>query len=322
MTALKSMLPPHLEKGLLSITGSGAVEAALKTALIATKKFHFIVFDGCYHGLDFGSLAATYRRDFKAPFKSHLAQSHFTHVPYGLPVNELKNLVKDLQISGNLAGILVEPVQGRGGMKVASTSWLQDLRGFCDAHSACLIYDEVYTGLGRIGSMTTAQDVPCDLLCLGKALGGGMPLSACFGTQEIMDLWPKSAGEAIHTGTFFGHPLSCLVGLRTISMIKDQALCERAKRLGEDAITKMRSLWSERSMISDIRGRGLMLCIEFGKDAAGETMMVELRKRGVIAIPCGPNARCLSITPALNIEAELLETAFEKIDQCMKAIEN
>ena len=314
---LASMLPTELSKGMLAVTGAGAVEAAMKTAMLATKKSNFIAFEGGYHGLDFGSLAATWRQDFKAPFLEQLATQRFSHLPYNSKIETIRSFIASNELSGKIAGIIVEPVQGRGGTCLPRPGWLEELRRLCDEQNAALIYDEIYTGLGRTGTITTAEKVSCDLLCLGKALGGGLPLSACFGTQEMMDSWPKSTGEALHTGTFFGHPLACQVGLETLNIIEKQELEKRAAKLGAETLERMNARWRSTPGVRALRGKGLMLCIEFDKPGAGERLMEALRKRGVIAIPSGPQGRCLSITPALNIERSLLFEALDIINTCM-----
>ncbi|MCX7888003.1 MAG: aspartate aminotransferase family protein, partial [Verrucomicrobiae bacterium] len=183
---------------LFTNTGAEAVEAALKTAAVHTGKPGVIAFDGAYHGLTYGALAATSRELFRKPFAGQLGR-FVRHVPYGsIP-----------EKADDCGAVLVEPIQGRGGMRVPPDDFLPGLRRFCDEHGLLLILDEVYTGFCRTGRWFACEhwDVVPDLICVGKALGGGLPISACIGKAPVMDSWPPSEGEAIHTSTFLGHPL-------------------------------------------------------------------------------------------------------------------
>ena len=133
------------------------------------------------------------------------------------------------------AAVILEPIQGRAESS-PSYGWLNKLRKICKETKTLLIFDEVLTGLGRTGELTQAQEDSCDIICLGKTLGGGMPLSACFASREIMSAWPECKGEAIHTGTFFGHP-PLQGGLITLETIRKDNLVKRAKSLGTKIIS-------------------------------------------------------------------------------------
>ncbi|HET9238842.1 MAG TPA: aminotransferase class III-fold pyridoxal phosphate-dependent enzyme, partial [Oligoflexus sp.] len=194
-----------------------------------------------------------------------------------------------------------------------SLEWLSGLYEICQQEKVLLIYDEVFTGLGRTGQITFAEMVPCDLLCLGKALGGGLPLSACFGRTDVMDAWPQNEGEGIHTGTFFGHPLSCRLGTETLRTIQEQRLPQRAMELGEKLQVMLRETLQNHPLYSSVRGRGLMVGLELREPLAGARLMDILRRHGVIALASGDKGQGISLTPALNISEDELLTAVQRI---------
>ena len=231
-------------KIIFSNSGFEAVESALKTAMLATKNNGVIAFEGGYHGLGYGALNATHRAYFRSPFRSQLrAFGHFAKFP------ALKSDLKSLELSlqkifrrKKIGAILVEPVQARGGINVPPPEFLPLLRKLCDEHGALLILDEIYTGFGRTGKWFACEHsgVVPDLICLGKALTGGFPLSACVGRADVMDAaWPASTGEAIHTSTFLGHPVGCAMALAQIAEIKKLKLPERAAELGRFLLAEL-----------------------------------------------------------------------------------
>ena len=151
------------------------------------------------------------------------------------------------------------------------------------------------------------------MICLGKALGGGFPLSACVGTEAAMNAWPQSSGESIHTGTFFGHPLTCEMALATITEMRSINLVAVVKTRGEKLLQDLQALLTPNQKVKDVRGLGMMFAIEFKTDGAGVRAMDLLRKSGVIALVSGSRGRVLSLTPALNIADEDLKASFRKI---------
>ncbi len=302
--------PGHLTRAALALSGAQAVELAVKTAMLATGKTGFITLNDGYHGLDLGILPLTARADFRAPFSGWLREPAVARVEPGCDRASLAAAKQGLEKAGHgAAAILVEPVQGRAGVRSLTVAWLAELRRFCDAEGVLLIYDEVFTGLGRTGRVTFATEVPCDLLCLGKALGGGLPLSACLGTESTLGAWPASTGEALHTGTFFGHPLSCELGAVTLRTILADRLPERAVAVGGRFLAAAAERLAGKRGIAGLRGEGLMLAIEFDRPGLGARAMDGLRRAGVLALASGAQGQSLSLTPALNIpEALLMES--------------
>jgi acetylornithine/succinyldiaminopimelate/putrescine aminotransferase len=321
LETLKAALPPHLSKGGLALSGGQAVEFAVKTAQIATGAKGFINFHGSYHGLDLGILPLTSRRDFKDPFRGWLPEDRVTELPFACDLSAVKRAIHAQKAAGfGCAAVIVEPIQGRAGIRPHGIDWLSGLAEICQQENVLLIYDEVFTGLGRTGQITFAEMVPCDLLCLGKALGGGLPLSACFGRADVMDAWPQNEGEGIHTGTFFGHPLSCRLGADTLRTIQKKKLPERSLELGEKIKVMLREKLQNHPLFVDARGRGLMIGLELREPLAGARLMDILRRHGVIALASGDKGQGISITPALTIAEEELAVAVERIADAMKEI--
>jgi 4-aminobutyrate aminotransferase/(S)-3-amino-2-methylpropionate transaminase len=314
LETLAAALPAHLSKGGLALSGGQAVEFAVKTAQIATGAKGFINFHGSYHGLDLGILPLTSRRDFKDPFRGWLPEDRVTELPFACDLSIIRQAVHAQKAAGfGCAAVIVEPIQGRAGIRSHGLDWLSGLYEVCQQEKVLLIYDEVFTGLGRTGQMTFAELVPCDLLCLGKALGGGLPLSACFGRAELMDAWPQNEGEGIHTGTFFGHPLSCRLGTETLRVIQEQSLPQRALELGAKVQEMLRDTLHKHPLFVDVRGRGLMVGLELREPLAGAHLMDRLRRQGVIALASGDKGQGISITPALTIAEDELALAVERI---------
>ncbi len=308
LEALARHFPGGLEcRGLLGSSGSDAVEAALKTAMMASGRPGVVAFEGAYHGLGFGALDTSWRPLFRQPFEARLPQAT-TFAAFG----DCEDVVRRADASRHPVGaVLVEPIQGRGGERIPPDGFLSDLRNLCDERGWLLIADEIYTGFGRTGRWFACdhEGVIPDLLCVGKGLASGMPISALLGRAEVMDAWPHSAGEAIHTQTFLGHPPGCAAAVASIAVIEDEKLVERSAENGARALAHLRTLLSRAPGVREVRGRGLLLAVEFeGPDRADATCARALR-RGIIALPSGDDGRVLSITPPLSIEWQTLELA-------------
>lgn len=304
-------------RGVLSTSGSDAVETALKTAILATGRAGVIAFEGAYHGLSFGALDCTWRRDFKAPFAARLPAAT-RHARFG----DLDDVRRVAAAPGPAIGaVLVEPIQGRGGERIAPSGFLRALRALCDERGWLLIADEIYTGLGRTGALFACDDegiVP-DLLCIGKGLASGMPLSACLGRAACFDAWPRSTGEALHTQTFLGHPASCAAALASLDASERFSLPARARRLGEAALERLRAKTEGVAGVVDVRGRGLMLGIECARPETALRATEALLERGYVLLPSGEGGRVLSLTPPLVIGEDALATACDAIAEVLAA---
>jgi acetylornithine/succinyldiaminopimelate/putrescine aminotransferase len=277
-------------------SGAEAVEVALKTAAIHTKRPGVIAFEGAYHGLTYGALDTTWRADFRSPFSKQLG--HFTaHVPFGrLP---------DVAKIQDFGAVIVEPIQGRGGIVVPPGDFLPKLRRFCDDHGLLLILDEIYTGFCRTGWWFACEHsgVMPDLICVGKAMAGGFPISACIGRTKVMDSWPESRGEAIHTSTFMGNPLGCAAALASIGEMKRLKLDARSRELGDWLATRL-------ARIGKVRGKGLMLGLEVGNAVP---VVGKLLQRGILALPEGSQSEVLGLTPPLVITKRQLSFCLEAL---------
>ena len=183
----------------------------------------------------------------------------------------------------------------------------------CDREGWLLIADEVYTGFGRTGSWFACEHegVVPDLLCVAKGLSSGMPISACLGRAEVMDAWPPSKGEAIRTQTFLGHPPSCAAALASIAVIEEEKLVERAADNGDFALAMLRRLFEGRTGVVEVRGRGLLLGVEFDTARRAQETCARALQAGVIALTDGDDGRVLSVTPPLSIERSILELGIE-----------
>ncbi len=319
--AIRRICPPHLQAVALSITGGQAVEFAMKTAMRATKRFGFIALRGGYHGLDLGVLPATWRPDFREPFLPWMHHDYVVHVSPDADREELLGALATLRSRGvDLAGMIVEPVMGRMGVIPLSEATLMRFAQFSHENSALLIFDEVLTGLGRAGRWTFAESVPADIVCFGKILGGGLPLSACVATSEVMRSWPESQGEAMHTGTFFGHPLACSLGLATLCFLEERQFPERAREMGRRAIDYLHASLHGCQQVREIRGMGMMLAIELIQPAIGVKLMETLLADGVIILPSGAEGSCVSLTPPLNIAWEDFETGLVQICSAIRRL--
>lgn len=316
LEALAEMMPWSRSRTVLGITGSDAVEAALKTAQLATGRTGIIAFEGSYHGTTLGALATTHREHFRRPFAERLAD-HVRFVPFPSSDAAAGDV---LEAAGELlagwgpvkvAAVVVEPIQGRAGVRVPPPGFLTNLARRTRAAGALFIADEVFTGMGRTGDLLACdhEGIHPDLICLGKALGGGMPLSACCGPDEVMDAWPLSSGEAIHTSTFLGHPLSCAGGLSFLELLRSEDLPARAQRLGDLALDQLAEKLGAGDGVVDVRGRGLMLGIELerGRVASPAAAVAKrARRRGLIVLPAGEWGEVVELTPPATLtEAEL-----------------
>ncbi len=239
---LAAIAPGDLGVTHLGLNGTDAVEAALKTALLATGKPGVIAFAGGYHGLSYGALPLAGHDHFRRPFAAQLA-GHVRQVPLTAPDHADFSLIESILADGDIGAVVIEPIQGRGGVRPAPPGLIPALHAACRRHGALLIVDEIMTGLGRTGRWFAVEDegiVP-DLLLIGKALGGGLPLAAAVGSAQVMDAWRSHPGPALHTATFLGHPLAAAAALAVLDVIASEHLVERAGELRHRALRRTRS---------------------------------------------------------------------------------
>lgn len=311
-------------KTLLANSGFEAVEGALKTAYVATQKAGVICFGGGYHGLGYGALLAGGFEKFRGPFSRQLADVR-VELNYPRSKEDLKQLERQLSgvDSSNIGALLVEPIQGRGGKVVPPEGFLKLLRLWCEANNVCLIFDEIYSGFNRTGKLWACdwEGVVPDLICLGKALSGGYPISACVGKAEVMDRWPESPGEALHTSTFLGNPVGCAMAIEAMKLHINSDLAEKVQLQGERLRTIIEGI--ESPLIHEVRGRGLMLGIELrhadGSPAGDVTgpMLAKLLSRGIIMLADGEAGNVLAFTPPFDLTEEQMQLVANTVQELL-----
>lgn len=291
LQALAEVAPPGLHKALLGLSGSDAVDAAVKTARLASGRAGVLTFEGGYHGLALGVVGLqAYKQSFTDPFRD-ITHGHTSSLPFGCALSEVEAALRP----GTIGLVLIEPIQGRGGVRSAPDGWLAELVELAHRHGALVAFDEIQCGLGRSGKMWASEHdgaVP-DLLCTGKALGGGFPISACLGTEAAMDAWGASKGEALHTQTFLGHPIGCAAGLAMLQTAAATDLPARCADRGQ----ALRGALTDRGFA--VRGRGLMLAVPIGPEAF--PVCRKLQQRGFIVLPCGIAGDALCLTPPVTL---------------------
>jgi 4-aminobutyrate aminotransferase / (S)-3-amino-2-methylpropionate transaminase / 5-aminovalerate transaminase len=326
---LAELAPPPLEVSILAATGAEAVEAALKTAAIRTGRTGIIAFEGAYHGLTYGALGTTWRADFRAPFQAQLfpgvrfAPYPAEHDDIGPAIDRVHHILREAERSPYPPGaIIIEPILGRGGLVVPPAGFLAALRELCDGVATLLIFDEVYTGCGRTGAWFACQheNVVPDVLVVGKALTGSIPLSAAIGTPDAMRGWPPSAGEAIHTSTFLGNPVACAAALAQLREIESHRLLERTAQLGRSIRTRADD-WSGRLPgVGAGRGRGLLQGVPVAGEGRALRVTDHCLQRGVLILAEGPAADVLAITPPAVITDRQLDHALQVVEGALTAV--
>ena len=319
---LAAIAPGQLNVAILGSAGAEAVEAALKTAWLRTGRPAVVAFEGSYHGLTMGALAVTDRAEFREPFLSNLTP-HVHFSPFPVAHNQLADALRvlDARLDDSVGAILVEPVQGRGGLRVPAAGFLRELRKRCDGRQRVLIFDEIYTGMGRTGRWFACEhaDIVPDLLTIGKGLTGSIALSACIGKSEVMSAWPASHGEAIHTSTFLGNPTACAAALAQIEEIERLQLLERARIIGHQ-IERHTTRWSERfPFVLEQRGLGALQAVALREpdnthNVSGLQICAAALARGIIVLAEGKHADAIAITPPLVITEQQLEHAMAVLE--------
>jgi len=296
---LCALFPEPGARVMLGLSGADAVTAALKTSQLATGRAKVIAFTGGYHGMSHGPLAACgLAPSFREPFAGQLGD-FVTFRPYD---------ASDLHVSTDVAAVVVEPLLGRGGCVEPPPGMLRELRARCDAAGALLVADEVWTGMGRAGSMlaSTEEGVVPDVVCLGKGLGAGFPISATIGRARVMQAWGEHGGTTIHTGTHFGSPPACAAALAVLGLLADGTRIERAARIGAAWRQRLRGATARYGVT--VRGRGLMVGLALeGGAARALAVSRALLARGYIVLTGGVAGETLTLTPSFDIAPELLE---------------
>ncbi len=322
-------------------SGAEAIETALKLAMYHTRRQKFISFFGSFHGRTLGALSLTSSK--KAQRLGFMRQAlDVVHVPYP---NKFRHFADDMPCDGEkvsrdvinwienrlfktttppeeVAGIILEVVQGEGGYVPAPTSFVKELRRICDENGIMLIVDEVQSGMGRTGKMFALDHhdgVKADIMCLAKGIASGLPIGACVARAEIMD-WHKGA----HASTFGGNPVCIASALKTIELLEG-GLVENAANVGAYLKSGLETLKDRYDCIGDVRGMGLMLGVEFVTDktslkpdaALRDRIEVACFERGLIILGCGTST--IRWSPPLILTKENADVALEIFEEAIKA---
>jgi len=318
----------------LSNSGTEAVESAIKLAMYYTGRTRFIGFLGAFHGRTLGSLSFTASKAVQRA--NYLPGVKVHHIPYPNPYRPVlagkpgadygetvidyleEQLFRNMLAPTDVAGILVEPIQGEGGYVVPSAGFFPRLRELCDKYGILLMVDEIQSGVGRTGQWWAIEheNIEPDIVCFAKGIGSGMPISGIIARDELMTWGPGS-----HGSTFGGNPVAAASALATLEVIEQEGLMQQATDTGEFIMDALAEIEARHPSIGQVRGRGLMIGIEFVKDRETKERAVDLRNHvvqrafemGLLLVPCGTNA--VRMTPPLNIERPLVEEGlaiFEK----------
>jgi 4-aminobutyrate aminotransferase-like enzyme len=314
---LAALHPGHEPMVLLGQSGSDAITAAIKTAALATGRPGLVAFEGAYHGLGYAPLAACgLRESYRAPFADQL-NPRVTFAPYARDAEAAARSLEAVEAAlrgGEVGAVLLEPVLGRGGCLVPPDAFVH---GVCEAarrHGALVIADEIWTGLGRAGALTRTGAIAAraDILCFGKGLGGGLPISACVAPEAIMSAWARE-GEVVHTSTHSGSPLACAAALATLDALQAERLAVRSSDVGARFQETLRGALSGCAGVVDVRGVGLMIGVELAGAELGFRAMRGMLAEGYLVLTGGLRGETLTLTPALNVPDALLSAAAEAL---------
>jgi putrescine aminotransferase len=304
---LAELAPGALPYVFLCNSGAEAIEGALKLARAATGRIEIVAADGGFHGKTFGALSASGREVYRQPF--YPLVPGFSHVPFG----DAQAL--DAAVTEQTAAVVLEPIQGEGGIVIPPDDYLPAARRICSDRGALLMLDEVQTGLARTGTWFACQwaDVEPDVLVLGKALGGGvMPMGAFLARAELWGMFEEN--PLIHSSTFGGNPLACAAALAALEVIEEEGLCEKAQQRGEQLLAGLGSVAAEHpDLIRAVRGQGLLVGLEFADADIGGLVIAGLAQRRVLAAYGLNNRQVVRFEPPAVITAEQIDTVVEAV---------
>lgn len=316
---LAMITPGDLNFAFFSNSGTESVEGCLKMAMLTTGRRKIIGATGGFHGKTLGALGGTAKAFFREPF---LPLLDWSHVPFG-DAGALATLMASCDFTGDrVAAVVLEPIQGEGGIVIAPPGYLQAARELCDQYGAMLVLDEVQSGMGRTGKMFCCEHdgVTPDLMALGKGLGGGvMPIGAVVGTPRT---WQKYIENPfLHTTTFGGNPLCCAAAIATINVLLEEELPRQAAEKGEYLLRHMNALAARYPQVMKLaRGRGLMLGMEFTSHDLGYQVARQLFARQILISGTYMNAQVLRVEPALTISYPQLDTFLQALEDSLQAV--
>lgn len=338
---LTKVLPPGMETFFFSNSGSEAIEGALKLARYATHRPGFIAFWGGFHGRTLAAAALTTSKGkYRAHYEPLLPSVYFANYPYcyRCPVgrqpetcylecmDSLDTLFTRAIAPAEVAGIIVEPIQGEAGFVTPPVEFLHRLRRICDEHGILLIFDEIQTGFGRTGQMFAAQtfDVQPDIMAIAKSIGSGFPLSVVAASRALMQKW----GPGGHSTTFGGNPVACAAGLATLQVIREENLLKNARQVGARLLAGAKALQQKYPIIGDVRGIGLMVGLEFvvpGPEKQPNPQVVqavleECLSRGLLLYSAGLYSHVIRIFPPLIVNQAQVDEALQILDDSLAVV--
>ena len=333
---LEKVTPGGLGVFFFTNSGAEAIESALKLARYVSGKSTFIAFRGSFHGRTMGATSVTSSKvGFRKGYSPFLPQVHFAPYPYcyrcpfgcrveSCKVECLQYLAQDLEYilpPEDVAGVLFEPILGEGGYIVPPQKYMDVLCKLCKDIGCLLIFDEVQSGMGRTGKMFACEHfgVIPDILCMGKAVGGGFPMAVVASTHDLMDQW--KAGS--HGSTFGGHPVAAAAGLAQLKILTGDGFLQEVQEKGERFKKKLSNLQEKVSQLGDVRGAGLMVAIEFigdngepnGKKA--KEVQQRLFSEDILVLTCGLKGQAIRFIPCLNIDENLLERVVDILSMAL-----
>ena len=327
---LQAIAPMDNSRIYFGNSGTEAVEAAIKLAMYKTNRTKFIGFLGGFHGRTLGSLSFTASKSVqRANYKTGV---EVYHVPYPNPYRPLllaqdeehygetvidyieNELFQSMLSPYDIAGILVEPIQGEGGYIVPAEGFFTRLRQLCDKYGILLIADEIQSGVGRTGKWWAIEHemIEPDIVCFAKGVGSGMPIGGIIARTDLMTWSPGS-----HGSTFGGNPVAAAAAIATLEVIKNEGVMKQATDTGQFIFDALAEMQVRHPSIGDIRGRGLMIGVEFVKDKATKEQAAEIQEHiimrafesGLLLLPCGANS--IRLTPPLNIPQDLVDEGLQ-----------
>jgi acetylornithine/succinyldiaminopimelate/putrescine aminotransferase len=317
---LADITPGELACSFFINNGTDAIEGAIKLARLHTKRNTFLSTIGGFHGKSMGALSLIGKATFREPFAGGLQDVRFA--PYGDAQALEAEFAKAAAVGTPFAAFIVEPVQGEAGAIVPPSGYMSQARELCTKHGTLLIVDEVQTGLGRTGAMwgVDHSNVTPDILCLGKALGGGvMPLAAFVSTPRIWECMVPN--PTIHSTTFGGNPLACVAGIAAISVTLEEDLPGQAAAKGQRLLRDLERLRDRYpQLLTAVRGMGFLIGLEFPSDKIGYDCAAGLFRRGVLVAGTYSKARTIRIEPALGISGALLDEVMNRLEDTLEEI--
>lgn len=307
-----AQLTPHgLETIFFTNSGTEAIEGAIKLARRATGRHGIVAFEGAFHGRTCGALSISWREVYRKPFEPLLPGVTF------VPFNDLEAARR--AVTDAVGMVIVEPIQGEGGVHVPSDDFLPGLRQLCDARGAFLVLDEIQTGFGRTGRFFACEHwgVVPDILVVAKAIGGGMPLGGFISRPEVMRLLTDP--PLAHMTTFGGHPVSCAAGLASLNIILRERLVARADQLGVHIQERLRQMQRKYAVIKDVRGKGLMIGLEFASAEETKRIVQRAQELGLILSWSIYSGGTVRIAPPLVITEDEVQRGLALLEQAIQS---